>query len=92
MPRVQCDRCGFEWQVSSRRGKVILCASCRARKVQTLTLTDDGKCFPWAGRFAADEVTPVDDDGQPMFPGVRGCGHNDCVNVAHVIGYEKGLG
>jgi hypothetical protein len=90
MPRVQCERCGFEWQVSSRRGKVILCASCRARKVQTLTLTDDGKCFPWAGRFAADEVTPVDDDGQPMFPGVRGCGHNDCVNVAHVIGYEKG--
>ena len=58
--------------------------------MQTLTLTDDGKCFPWAGRFAADEVTPVDDDGQPMFPGVRGCGHNDCVNVAHVIGYEKG--
>jgi hypothetical protein len=25
-----------------------------------------------------------------MFPGVRSCGNNDCVNVAHVIGYEKG--
>jgi hypothetical protein len=58
--------------------------------VQTITLTDDGKCYPWAGRFAADEVTPVDDDGVPVFPGVRSCGHNDCVNVAHVIGYEKG--
>jgi hypothetical protein len=90
MPEVQCERCGYQWTVSSRRGKIVLCASCRARKVQTITLTDDGKCFPWAGRFAADEVTPVDDDGVPVFPGVRGCGHNDCVNVAHVIGYEKG--
>ena len=34
--------------------------------------------------------TPLDDDGKPMFPGVRSCGNNDCVNVAHVIGYEKG--
>jgi len=45
--------------------------------------------MPWHGRFAADEITPVDDDGKPVFPGVRSCGHNDCVNVAHVIGYEK---
>jgi hypothetical protein len=31
--------------------------------------------------FAADETTPVDDDGKPIFAGVRSCGHNDCVNV-----------
>jgi ribosomal protein L37AE/L43A len=89
MPVVQCERCGYEWSVSSRRGKVILCASCRARRVQTISAAV-GKCFPWGGRFAGDETTPVDDDGKPMFPGVRSCGNNDCVNVAHVIGYEKG--
>ena len=89
MPVVQCERCGYEWSVSSRRGKVILCASCRARRVQTIS-ADEGKCFPWHGRFAADEITPLDDDGNRMFPGVRSCGNNDCVNVAHVIGYEKG--
>jgi hypothetical protein len=89
MPRVQCERCGFEWVVSSRRGKVVLCASCRARKVQTITVTD-GKCFPWAGFFGPDEITPVDDEGKPIFPGVRSCAHNDCCNPQHVIGYEKG--
>jgi hypothetical protein len=89
MPVVQCERCGYEWSVSSRRGKFILCASCRARRVQTISAVE-GKCFPWHGSFAADEITPLDDDGNPMFPGVRSCGNNDCVNVAHVIGYEKG--
>jgi len=90
MPRVQCDRCGFEWFVSSRRSKVILCSSCRARRVQTIQGPGDGKCYPWAGHFAADEITPVDDEGNAVFPGVRSCGHNDCTNVVHVIGYEKG--
>jgi hypothetical protein len=90
MPEVQCERCGFRWTVSSRRGRTILCASCRARKVQTISLTDDGKCMPWHGHFAADEITPLDDDGNPVFPGVRSCGNNDCCNPQHVIGYEKG--
>ena len=89
MPEVQCERCGFQWTVSSRRGKIILCASCRARKVQTISFSE-GKCMPWHGHFGADEITPVDDDGQPVFPGVRSCGNNDCCNPQHVIGYEKG--
>jgi hypothetical protein len=89
MPVVQCERCGYEWSVSSRRGKFILCASCRARKVQTIS-AKEGKCMPWHGRFAADEITPVDDDGQPMFPGIRQCEKQDCCNPQHVIGYEKG--
>jgi hypothetical protein len=38
----------------------------------------------------ADEVTPVDDDGQPVLPGVRSCGHTDCVAHYHVVGYWKG--
>jgi len=62
MPRVQCERCGMEWTINSVRRKVILCQSCRARKVQTVHSTEHGKCLPWAGHFGADEVTPVDDD------------------------------
>jgi len=89
MPRVRCERCGMEWTINSVRRKVILCQSCRARKVQTVHSPEHGKCLPWAGHFGADEVTPVDDDGVPVFPGVRSCGNNDCVSVKHVIGYEK---
>jgi hypothetical protein len=46
--------------------------------------------MPWHGHFGADEITPIDDDGKPVFPGVRSCGNNDCCNPQHVIGYEKG--
>jgi hypothetical protein len=89
MKRVECERCGMEWQVASIRRKVILCQSCRAKKVQTVQ-SPHGKCLPWAGHFAADEVTPVDDEGQPVLPGVRACGKADCVSPRHIIGYEKG--
>jgi hypothetical protein len=88
MKRVQCERCGLEWQVASIRRKVILCQSCRARKVQTVH-SPEGKCYPWSGHFAADEITPVDDEGFLVLPGVRSCGHNDCCNPKHVVGYEK---
>ena len=48
--------------------------------------TKQGKCLPWHGGFAADDITPLDDEGKPVLPGVRGCGHNDCVNPSHIIG------
>jgi hypothetical protein len=88
MPGVECERCGFEWTVKSVRRRALLCASCRAQRVQTVH-TDSGKCIPWSGHYAADEITPVDDDGSPVLPGVRSCGHTDCVYVGHVIGYGK---
>jgi hypothetical protein len=43
-----------------------------------------GKCLPWHGGFAVDDVTPIDDDGAAVLPGVRLCGHNDCVNISHI--------
>lgn len=79
----ECERCGFVWELSSSRQKTMLCASCRAKKVQTVH-TRKGKCIPWHGNFAADEVTPVDDNGDPFLPGVRLCGHNDCCNISHI--------
>lgn len=47
--------------------------------------SEKGKCIPWHGYFATDWVTPVDEEGQPYLPGIRTCGHSDCVNVAHII-------
>lgn len=83
MPVITCERCGFQWELNSTRQKTVLCASCRARKVQTVH-TAKGKCLPWHGNFASDDITPVDDNGFPVLPGVRRCGHNDCCNPAHV--------
>jgi len=44
--------------------------------------------LPWHGGFAGDDVTPLDDDGRLVLPGVRGCGHNDCVNPSHIMKRE----
>lgn len=38
--------------------------------------------------FAKDDVTPVDDDGNPVLPGFRVCGHLDCVNSEHVREFQ----
>ena len=46
--------------------------------------SSEGKCFPWHGYFGADEVTPVDEEGNPYLPGVRRCGNNDCCNTDHI--------
>lgn len=85
MKRIQCERCGMEWLVHTVRRTRILCASCRSQKVQTVH-SEQGKCYPWHGFFAADETTPIDSEGNLVLPGVRSCGNNDCVNASHIIG------
>jgi hypothetical protein len=47
-------------------------------------MTENGKCIIWHGYFDVDQVTPVDEDGSPILPGIRSCGNKDCVNKAHV--------
>jgi len=84
MAMVECTRCGYEWEVTTVRKNHNLCASCRARKVQSVH-TVKGKCIPWHGHFAPDQITPVDDDGEIVMPGLRACGHSDCVSPNHVI-------
>jgi len=85
MATITCTRCGFEWTVNTIRRNPNLCTSCRARKVQTVH-TKQGKCIPWHGNFAADQVTPVDDYGNPVMPGIRACGNQDCVAPSHCVG------
>ena len=81
---ITCERCGIEWEVNiSRKYNNTLCASCRSRRVQTLK-SSYGVCLPWHGYFAVDQVTPVDEDGLAILPGVRLCGNLDCVQPSHI--------
>ena len=91
MAKVECARCGFEWEIKSVRTPEVFCYSCRARKVQTVH-GPLGKCVPWQGHFAADLTTPIDDDGNPVMPGLRLCGKSDCVSPRHVVPTERGNG
>lgn len=82
--RIDCVRCGFEWEVATQRKPENYCPSCRAKQVQTVDIGGD-KCHPWQGRFAVDDVTPIWEDGSPVKPGRRSCGHSDCVNSRHIV-------
>jgi len=79
MPSQTCTRCGIVWEINATRNNHETCESCRARKVQKV-----GACLPWHGMFAADMVTPIDDDGTPVLPGKRRCGRLDCIQPTHI--------
>jgi hypothetical protein len=84
--QIECRRCGFQWAVSNeKRGrKDLLCVSCRMKPAGMLQY---GKlrCIPHKGALSVD-LNPIDNSGQLVLPGVRVCGHKDCVNVAHIVG------
>lgn len=78
-----CIRCGFIR--NTRQPKFVggLCSSCLALQEKVLRR---GRlaCQPWQGRFAPDDVTPVNASGQPILPGRRVCNNSDCVNPKHI--------
>lgn len=74
-----CERCGIMWEPGNRK-RAKWCPSCRTRRSSTV-----GDCIPWQGNFGYDMVTPVTDTGQIVKPGVRLCGHADCVNSGHIV-------
>ena len=75
----RCLRCGMFWEVHPSRKPNDYCESCRARRA-----TKVSTCLPWHGRFAADFVTPIYEDGTPVMPGRRTCGNADCCNREHL--------
>lgn len=78
-----CNRCGFVWSLRQPRFVKGLCSSCLALQEKVLRR---GRlaCQPWQGRFASDDVTPVNAAGLPVLPGERYCKHSDCVNPKHI--------
>lgn len=88
-----CRRCGYEWSQSRRqyspdradKKDLTLCQSCRT---PPLTMVRQGKndfCTPWQGDFDLDTMQPIDHRGRVVQPGVRTCGHSDCMRKAHII-------
>lgn len=83
MERELCQKCGSRLEDSRRK---TFCASCTMRPAKQIRYGSE-ICIPHRGDFDEDE-TPVL-DGLPFLPGLRSCGHTDCVNVNHIYGYER---
>lgn len=81
---VECRRCGFKWSVSAEKRdlKDLLCKSCRVRPAKVIQY-GVLRCEPYLGDLDA-ELRPIDEQGELVLPGVRSCGHSDCVNEKHI--------
>jgi hypothetical protein len=86
--QMECLRCGIEdfgAGISRRvnRGDEQHCAACVAQP-KTRVMYQGEMCHPWTGLH--DEFdNPVTASKQLFMPGVRTCGHRDCVRASHVI-------
>lgn len=92
---IACDQCGQRvtynvWSPSKRRGKDNwgLCRDCKNIQQDSVAYTHPVlgliKCFPYKGQVD-DLWRPLKPDGELFKPGVRMCGHSDCVNSHHVV-------
>ena len=64
--------------------KDLLCKSCRVKPAKVIQY-GQVRCEPWAGSVDVD-LNPIDETGALVIPGLRTCGHRDCVNPKHVAG------
>lgn len=81
-----CSRCGSTWTINAqKRNRTDLrCFSCRMRKSLVIKYGSQ-KCVTWQGEFDRETLTVPMHEGRPVLPGLRKCGHIDCVNAEHVI-------
>lgn len=79
-----CKRCGLSWEVPlvKRRQQVVLCVSCRMRPALSIQYGLE-RCVPWKKEFSRVDEPML--DGELFMPGIRTCGHSDCVNGNHII-------
>lgn len=86
-----CTRCGTLWSYPDRyvtrpEFDGSQCKDCKARP---LTRVGSGLdyCTPWHGHFDEDD-NPMQ-NGKLYKPGIRTCGHRDCVRPMHIIPYPN---
>jgi hypothetical protein len=60
-----------------------MCADCRNGRATEIKY-DGEPCRPWRGEVDED-WNPIDHNLKLYLPGVRTCGHKDCVNKQHII-------
>ena len=87
---MNCNRCGIEISEQAVERRMArgtyngLCSDCRITKPQYQIKYDGNICQPWRGRVD-EEFNPIDEQLRLYLPGLRTCGHKDCVNRSHVI-------
>lgn len=86
---MDCNRCGIqltEAAIEKRKSRGTydgLCFDCRSSKA--IYLQYDGEiCRAWHGDVD-DDFNPIDKKLKLYLPGIRTCGHKDCVNKSHII-------
>ena len=86
--RLVCGRCGWSWVVDQlkRSSGRVLCVSCRMRPALSIQY-GASRCIPWKGCFDLEDRPIV--HGELFLPGVRSCGHSDCVNGLHIVIEEE---
>jgi hypothetical protein len=86
---MNCSRCGIlinEKAIEKRRARGTLdsrCSDCRLQQLNEIKY-DGSVCRPWRGEVDED-LNPIDRKLRLYLPGVRTCGHKDCVNRAHIV-------
>jgi hypothetical protein len=86
---MNCERCGIEVSLEAmltreaRGNNDKRCSDCRVKPAKQIR-SDYGICRPWRGEVDED-LNPIDNKLKPYMPGVRLCGHKDCVNPAHIM-------
>lgn len=86
---MECNRCGIELSeslIEKRRARGIYdgrCFDCRSNPAREIKYNGT-VCRPWWGEVDED-FNPIDRYLKPYLPGIRTCGHKDCVNKAHII-------
>jgi hypothetical protein len=86
---MNCNRCGIEISESAverRKARGTFdgrCHDCRGHTAHEVKYNGE-PCRPWRGEVDED-FNPIDKNLKLYLPGVRTCGHKDCVNKQHII-------
>ena len=86
---MDCERCGMnvsEAAVERRKARGTydgLCADCRNGRANEIKYNGT-VCRPWRGEVDED-FNPIDRNLKLYLPGLRTCGHKDCVNKEHIV-------
>ena len=86
---MSCNRCGMDISdgaVERRKARGTYdgrCSDCRPHRSNEVKY-DGEPCRPWRGEVDED-LNPIDKNLKLYLPGVRTCGHKDCVNKNHII-------
>lgn len=86
---MNCERCGIELSettIEKRKSRGIYdgrCFDCRSNSSYQIRYNGT-VCRPWRGEVD-DDFNPIDKSLRLHLPGIRSCGHKDCVNKDHII-------